>query len=326
MARSHNKIFLIVVLSALVRERIVFGSDDDTHALNTVEMAVDCSKDQNFYYVTATGTGETKDMATQVALINARKNALMCIFGGKINYQSTTDESNQDVSTKTSTSVEVSADQMNWSGFEMAASSDTETEGNWVVKTKFRWSHKDIAENKKRNDALEKEREKNRAIAARAEANKKLAEERKALIEQQRAELESLKAQERELAEISSEYDRALKKLKKLKRDERSKDDKWLRMVLQFGCGVTITDVHYVLGPPDEIKVYGTRKRDYDDYKPLLFFIYGKYALVAPVHDTTFGVTDRNWDRVKDNASRYQITYVEQFVGGTSAWWICRKG
>lgn len=325
MARSQNKILMVLVLCMLMRERSVFGSDDDTHTRDTVDMAVDCSKDQNFYYVTATGTGESKDMATQVALINARKNALMCIFGGKINYQSTTDESNQDVSTKTSTSVEVSADQMNWSGFEMAASSDTETEGNWVVKTKFRWSHKDIAENKKRNDALKKEREKNRAIAARAEANRKLAEERKALIEQQRAELESLKRQERELAEVASEYDRALKTLKKLKKQEQSKDQKWIRMVVQFGCGVTLTDVKDVLGPPDEIKVYGTRKHDYDDYKPLLYFIYGKYALVAPVHDTTFGVTDHNWDRVKHDASRYQITYVEQFVGGTSAWWICRK-
>lgn len=323
--RWTSKKFVFVSVLVLAPPPAALASNDEAQPEASTAMAQNCTKDQKYYYVMATGTGTSQDMATQVALINVRKTALICIFGGKINYQSTTDESNVDVSTNTSTSVEVSSEQMNWSQFEMIASSDKEEEDSWTVQTKFRWSLKEIAENKKRTDAIEKEREKNRVIAARAEANRKLAEERKALIEQQKAELEGLRRQERELAEIGSEYNRALTKLKKLKREERSKDQKWLNMVLNFGCGVTISDVKHVLGQPDEIKVYGTRKHDYDDYKPLLYFIYGKYALVAPIHDTTFGLFDNNWDRVKESASRYQITYAEQFVGGNSAWWICKK-
>lgn len=88
-----------------------------------------------------------------------------------------------------------------------------------------------------------KNAENNRSLAVRVEATSQLAADRAVLLKRQRDELDRLKKHDREIADMASEKDRVLAKLTLKKQQRSQKNDEWLWMVKQFGCGVTITDL-----------------------------------------------------------------------------------
>jgi hypothetical protein len=305
-------VFASVILSA------------SAHA-ESVELAPNCKKEDGGYVVTGGGEGASKSLASQGALIDARKNALLCIFGGQIEYSSESTETLTDAEHSGRTKVTVNSESIDWSGFSFVEGSDEETDGAWKSAATFTWSFKDVEANKTKIDALTKQKEKNRALASEIEATKKIAEEKQALIERQREEINRLKEQELEIAKMKSENARIVAKITSRKKERDSKEMEWIKMVTKFGCGLTIDDVKDVLGSPDSIAIMASQPDKYSSaYMPHLYFVYGRYALVAPV--TTFRF--HNWNE-KDQALRYvstsQITYVAQYIGGDTEWWICKK-
>jgi hypothetical protein len=305
-------VFASVILSA------------SAHA-ESVELAPNCKKEGGGYVVTGGGEGASKSLASQGALIDARKNALLCIFGGQIEYSSESTETLTDAEHSGRTKVTVNSESIDWSGFSFVEGSDEETDGAWKSAATFTWSFKDVEANKTKIDALTKQKEKNRALASEIEATKKIAEEKQALIERQREEINRLKEQELEIAKMKSENARIVAKISSRKKERDSKEMEWIKMVTKFGCGLTIDDVKDVLGSPDSIDVRG-KPLDSTGYRfqPLLYFIYGRYALVAPVPGLNTTKFD-DWNYAKKYVSTSQITYVAQYVGGDTAWWICKK-
>jgi chromosome segregation ATPase len=291
----------------------------------TNSMSADCKKDKDFYVVIGRGKNDSKDMANQLALVDARKSALLCIFGGTISYKSNTAESNTDVETSASTTITLSSEHIDWSGFEMIDSKEDHQDEVWTVELEFHWSIKDVSENKKRTDKLNKEKEKNKSLSAEIVSSQKIAAERARLIEKQKKELEDLKKQETELANLKSESERVLVKLNKIKADRKDKNAAWLNMVLQFGCGTTLADLKKTIGAPRQIKIMISKiQNTYKDiYTPSLYFIYGDYAFEAIIHD----VTARSYDDLsylKREANRYEISSVREYKGGTKGWYICQ--
>lgn len=123
-------------------------------------LSTDCTKDDRFYYFVGRAAADSRNASSQGAMLDARKNALICVFGGTIDFKSSTSADNHDVQTLQSTSVAVSSAHIDWSGFEMIESIDNERQGSWESIGQFRWPHKEVQANKKRTDALAKERRK----------------------------------------------------------------------------------------------------------------------------------------------------------------------
>ena len=106
-------------------------------------------------------------------------------------------------------------------------------------------------------------------------------------------------------------------------REQSELDQQWLLMVLRFGCGVTLTDITASLGKPESIEVFTLKESPYQ-YRPLLYYVYGNFALIAPAYDVTWITTyDADTRAVISKASRYQITQVTRYKGDGSTWTIC---
>lgn len=79
--------FLYILGTCIFYSRIVFAEIDDSW------IGKDCKNHGHFFYTVGNGKGSTKSIANQAALLDARKNALLCNFGGRIDFSAQTTES-----------------------------------------------------------------------------------------------------------------------------------------------------------------------------------------------------------------------------------------
>ena len=288
-----------------------------------VNIGSDCTSDSRYYYFTGYGVGASKAIAAQVALMDARKNALVCVFGGSISYQAISNGTTESFNRSDSTTVAVTADHVDWEAFELVSAQDQDDRVNFTSTAQFRWSRKSINANKERRDNLIKERKRNQNLSAAVTEAQRLAAEKDELLRRQQRELDDMRRHQLDLLGNAAKNDRILSQLERKKREREEKDGQWLRMVLKFGCGVTISDLRDVLGKPQQTLVYTIEEGSAFKNRPLLYYVYGNFALVAPVHDELWLNSSRDTTHIKRNSSRYQITYVERFRGDGATWVIC---
>ncbi|MCX6106139.1 MAG: hypothetical protein NTY08_09945 [Proteobacteria bacterium] len=286
----------------------------------------DCTRSGDHYTFLGHGQGNSQSLATQGSLLSARKNALICLFGGTLNFTSETAESNTDTSYTGKTSISVSAENIDWSGFEMARCKDDELNGVWQSDAVFNWSVKDIEKNRRRLDLLNKKKEENRALSAKIKAARDLAAQKESLLQRQRIELNRLKKQEQDIANMQSESERIIAKLRLRKKSKLDKDNQWLNMARQLGCGVTLGDLIASIGKPAKtiIQFEELDIKYHTKFRPKIYFVYGDYALVAPEYDRVASSFDIKYTDYKSDIDRYPVTYVEKYRGSPESWWICQ--
>ena len=285
----------------------------------------DCSSDTSYYFFIGNGVGASPTAATQGAMLDARKNAIMCLFGGSISYDANIRGSNHSLETASSTSVSLTAEDVDWSAFELLASEDTEANGSFTSTLRFRWSKRAITKIKATRDIVRKEKQKSRALEKVITAADRKAADREALIVAQEQELAAMRRHQFALLSAAARSDKVVAELEKRKREQSELDQQWLNMVLRFGCGVTLTELKSLLGSPDSIEVYSIRDKTYR-YRPLLYYVYGNFALVAPVFDVIWPISFGNDTKaVRRDAWRYQVTEVTRYKGDGATWIICNQ-
>lgn len=210
----------------------------------------------------------------------------------------------------------------------MATSEEIESKGQWSAKIQFRWSRKTIDKMRAKEDALLRERERNRALSAQVAAAIKLADERTAILKKQREEIDRHRKAEIEIEKIASTSDKLVAKMLLRKQLQREKDEQWLDMVKRFGCDVTLSDLIEVIGPPRTKEVWSRSWRKDGGYRyvPLLRYEYGNFALYAPVVERESAEKPNNaWDQWATYADQYQITQVERIKGSRDNHVICAE-
>jgi hypothetical protein len=216
----------------------------------------DCTKDGEYFYFVGYGEGPTSTSATQNALIDARKNALLCIFGGAIEFSSNTKEDISKIDYTAGTTVRVSSDHVDWSGFEKVLGSDFfPYDERDAVYIQYRWQIKQIDTSKKKLALIQQELEKNKALQKQVEATQVVVKEKSELIEQQKKELEKLKQQEIELESIKNEAEKSIKKISMQRKQYFDKKTQFSRIVTQLYCGITLGEFISAVGEPDEEQV-----------------------------------------------------------------------
>lgn len=223
----------------------------------------DCTKDNEYFYFVGYGEGPTSTSATQNALIDARKNALLCIFGGAIEFSSNTKEDTTKVDYTAGTTVRVTSDHVDWSGFEKVLGSDFfPYDERDAIYIQYRWQAKQIDTSKKKLALIQRELEKNKALQKQIEATQDVVKEKSELIERQKVELEKLKQQEIELESIKNQTERSIKQISKQRRQYSDKRTQFSRIVKELYCGITIGEFISAVGEPSDIRYeyYGNNR------------------------------------------------------------------
>jgi hypothetical protein len=294
---------------------------------SAASLSQDCTKTDSGYRFHGQGSGSSKSIAAQGALVDARKNAIVCLFGGTIEFSSEATESNTEAKYSGKTSISVSSENLDWSDFQFVQGTDVEAGSAWTSMAVFSWSLKAVDENRKRLDRITKQKEQNRALSLQTDAIKKQLDEKSKLVKKQKEELDKLNKSELEIQQLKNEKDRILARLEERKKNRQTKSAAWIAMVTKFGCGITFSDLEESIGSPDktEIRFQYFSGDAYIRYRPVIYFIYGDYALVAPVYDELADEYDMKYRNFLASKDRYQITYVIQYRGGTASHWICKQ-
>lgn len=284
---------------------------------------IDCSSDGKYHYVIGHGSGDSQAVATQTALLDARKNAILCVFGSDVSYNSRTIGTADHVDASMHSHVSVTGEHIDWSAMELVKADDSMVDGVYTTVVHYKWPKQAIASIKGKRDAVKKERAKNAALAREVEAAKRLSVEQEGLLQARDAELREMRRHQYELLSAAAKHDRVLAAIERQKREQEDLDREWLHMALKLGCGVTIKELKPTLGRPSRIEVYVRQESSYK-YRPLLYFVYGDFALVAPVYDVTWPTASpRGTERLIDEAWRYQFTHVVRYKGDGSYWVVC---
>ena len=224
----------------------------------------DCTKDSDHFYFVGYGEGPTSTSATQNALIDARKNALLCIFGGAIEFSSSTKENTTKIDYSAGTTVKVTSDHVDWSGFEKVLGSDFfPYDERDAVYIQYRWQMKQIDTSKKKLALIQQELEKNKALQKQVEATQDVVKEKSELIEQQKKELEKLKQQEIELESIRNQTERSIAQISNQRKQYSDKKTHFSKIVKELYCGITIGEFISAIGEPGDIRYeyYGDGSR-----------------------------------------------------------------
>lgn len=204
----------------------------------------DCTKDEQAFYFIEYGEGRNQATATQQALIEARKSALLCIFGGTIEFSSETAETAKDSSYSGSTKVRVNSDNVDWSGFEKVVGMDFfPFDERDVIYVQYRWPIAKIDTSKKRLAAIAEQIEKNKALASQVEATKALVREQSELIDRQKQELEKAQKQELEIQSLKKETEAARLKLRKIGAKQRVESEELVSLFMEIPCRLTIREL-----------------------------------------------------------------------------------
>ncbi|MBM4251986.1 MAG: hypothetical protein FJ146_08450 [Deltaproteobacteria bacterium] len=287
---------------------------------------IDCSSDSQFFYVIGHGSGASQTVAAQSALLDARKNAILCVFGGVVSYDSHIKGTADQVEASTQAHVSVTGEHIDWGALELLKADDSMVDGVYSSVIRLRWPKPAIAVIKAKRDVIKRERTKNAALAREVEAAKRQSAEQEALLQARDAELREMRRHQYELLSAAAKHDRVLASIERQKREQEDLDREWLHMALKLGCGVTIKELKPTLGRPSRTEVYVRQESSYR-YRPLLYFVYGNFALVAPVYDVTWlTATSRGTELLIDQAWRYQITQVVRYRGDGSYWVVCDEG
>ena len=170
-----------------------------------------CAPTEAGYVFTGYGFGKSVGAASREALIDAKKNALLCIIGGQFSYyfestQTYDSKKGESQSVEASTRVSLNIDDLDWSGFAKILGKHwtAKKEGEGIeLYGQYRWPEVKMKASRAHLDLLVAEIEKNRALEKQAEAKDRLIQAQKRQVKelkQKSAELERLKLESKKKA------------------------------------------------------------------------------------------------------------------------------
>lgn len=333
-----NSNILMILLTYILIPEIAHADTDD------LWMNTDCKRDRDFVYSIGNGEGPTKIIANQAALLDARKNALICNFGGRLDFKSTTKESSHSADFTSESSITLNAENIDWSSFENIRSRDILAGEKYITMLHFRWKIEEIEKNRYKIETLEMEKNKNKTLSSEVAKLKANSEEKERRLKEKIRELNAIKKDEIELSKVRSEKDKKIAQLKKLKKNQGELDDEWISMVTQFGCDNTIEEIEKILGKPEKIEIWqGRIEKDPKDPKdpfapyvvplnyPVIYFFYNysRFAFRVDFEEVQHTYPDgqhRVYGDIwyKNEARRRIILKVEKMKGERHSWFLCQ--
>tara|TARA_B100001093_G_scaffold515973_1_gene593624 strand:- start:72 stop:818 length:747 start_codon:yes stop_codon:yes gene_type:complete len=204
-----------------------------------------CTKKDGFYYFVGFGEGSNASIAARNALIDSRRNALVCLFGGTITSNMIIEEDNKGSSFESLTSLELNYSDVNWASYEKVPDrSFFHEEKQTQVYMQYRWKELVIAQEKGRLGKLSSEIQKTKT------QEKEISIQRR-LIDQQTAQLKELQIQEEEMKTIKNAAEKAAIRLREMKRANEQKSKDVGQLIPLLYCGITISDFIEAYRKPD---------------------------------------------------------------------------
>ena len=211
-----------------------------------------CTKKEGFYYFVGFGEGSNASIAARNALIDSRRNALVCLFGGTITSSMTIAEDNKSSTFESLTSLELNYSDVNWASYEKIPDrSFFHDEKQTKVYMQYRWKELVITQEKDRLEKLSSEIQKTKT-------QKKEISIQRRLIDQQKAQLQELQIQEEEMKGIKNAAEKAALRLREMKRVKEAKSRDIAQLIPLLYCGITIGDFIEVYQKPDSIEGVAT--------------------------------------------------------------------
>ena len=126
----------------------------------------DCYPENDYYYFIGYGEGSNTSTAIRNALITSKGNALTCLFGSAITTRVTIEQDKNSTEFRGESSLELSYDNVNWSGYEQVAGRvHYVNESKDKLYSQYRWSTSAIKNERERISLLpEKSDETNELI------------------------------------------------------------------------------------------------------------------------------------------------------------------
>ena len=209
----------------------------------------DCFLSNGYYYFVGYGEGQNASSAVRNALITSRQNALTCLFGGTVTSKITVDEKNQSIDFSGHTSVTLSYEHVNWSGYEQVSGKVfyASKERNKLY-SHYRWSQKSIELEQERLKKLSEKIDETQALKNEVSLKKEI-------IEDQKEKLAELQQQEQELKAIKSQSEKAVTRLKALNEARHKKERDILSIINNMYCGITVEKFIELFREPDHISL-----------------------------------------------------------------------